>query len=253
MAKLLYSAIASLDGYVADADGSFDWAMPSEEVHAFVNDLERPVGTYLYGRRMYEVMTYWESPGDLAEQPSIVRDFAEIWQAAAKVVYSTTLETVSTARTRLERRFDPDAVREMKASAERDLSVGGPTLAAHAFRAGLVDECHLFVGPGDGHFHACQTIANPMTVARVMTRASPPNPPSLVCPTTSEPYANAASRPTTPFTQRSSASFKTIARRAMAHGTIQKIANWTWTPKLPRSMPSTVPDLTLSIEPGSTR
>jgi dihydrofolate reductase len=147
MAKLLYSAIASLDGYVADADGSFDWAMPSEEVHAFVNDLERPVGTYLYGRRMYEVMTYWESPGDLAEQPSIVRDFAEIWQAAAKVVYSTTLETVSTARTRLERRFDPDAVREMKASAERDLSVGGPTLAAHAFRAGLVDECHLFLTP----------------------------------------------------------------------------------------------------------
>jgi dihydrofolate reductase len=147
MAKLLYSAIASLDGYVADEDGSFDWAMPSEEVHAFVNDLERPVGTYLYGRRMYEVMTYWESPGDLAEQPSIVRDFAEIWQAADKIVYSTTLETVSTARTRLERRFDPDAVREMKASAERDLSVGGPTLAAHAFRARLVDECHLFLTP----------------------------------------------------------------------------------------------------------
>ena len=147
MAKLLYSAIASLDLYVNDAAGSFDWAMPSEEVHSFVNDLERPIGTYLYGRRMYEVMTYWESLEDLADQPPFVRDFAAIWRSADKVVYSSTLDAVSTARTRLERRFDPEAVLAMKAASDRDLSIGGPTLAAHAFGAGLVDECHLFLTP----------------------------------------------------------------------------------------------------------
>lgn len=147
MAKLIYSAIASLDGYVADEQGDFDWAAPDEEVHTFFNDLERPVGTYLYGRRMYEVMTYWETAHSLIDQPSFILDFAQLWQAADKVVYSTTLGTVSTARTRIERDFDPEAVRRMKAAAGRDLTVGGPDLAAQALRAGLVDECRLFVAP----------------------------------------------------------------------------------------------------------
>jgi dihydrofolate reductase len=146
MAKLISSAITSLDGYIADEDGNFDWAEPPEDAHAFVNDLERPVGTYLYGRRMYETMVYWETAHTVADHP-VEQDFAEIWQAAEKVVYSKTLETVSSARTRIERDFDPDAIRQMKASAERDISVGGPDLAAQAFGAGLVDECHLFVAP----------------------------------------------------------------------------------------------------------
>ena len=147
MPRLVYSAIASLDGYVADADGGFDWAAPDEQVHAFVNDLERPVGTYLYGRRMYEVMAYWATAPTDPGQPPHLRDYAEIWQAADKVVYSRTLAEASTARTLVERDFDPGAVRRMKASAGRDLSVGGPHLAAEAFRAGLVDECHLFLHP----------------------------------------------------------------------------------------------------------
>ena len=144
--KLIYSAITSLDGYVADQNGNFDWAAPDEEVHAFVNDLERAVGTYLYGRRMYDVMVAWETM-PLADQPSAVRDFAEIWRAADKVVYSTTLETASSARTRIERVFDPDVVRQMKAMAARDISVGGPGLAVEAIGAGLVDEYHLFLTP----------------------------------------------------------------------------------------------------------
>jgi len=147
MAKLIYSAITSLDGYVADEDGNFDWAAPDEEVHSFVNDLERPVGTYLYGRRMYEVMVYWETAHTLADQPLLIQDFAEIWQAADKIVYSKTLETVSSARTRVERDFDPEPVRQMKESAGRDISVGGPDLAAQAIKAGLVDEFHLFLTP----------------------------------------------------------------------------------------------------------
>jgi dihydrofolate reductase len=147
VAKLIYLAIASLDGYIEDEDGNFDWAVPDEEVHAFVNDLARPVGTYLYGRRMYETMVVWETDPTLAERSPLMRDFAETWQAADKVVYSRTLEAVSTARTRMERDFDPEAVRQMKASAGGDISVSGPDLAAHAFRAGLVDECHLFVAP----------------------------------------------------------------------------------------------------------
>jgi dihydrofolate reductase len=146
MAKLIYSAITSLDGYVADEDGSFDWAVPDEEVHTFINDLERPVGTYLYGRRLYEVMVAWETIG-LADQPPFMRDFAEIWRAADKIVYSKTLETVSGARTRIERDLDPEAVRQMKAPARRDISVGGPDLAAQAIKAGLVDEFHLFLAP----------------------------------------------------------------------------------------------------------
>ena len=147
MAKLIYSAITSLDGYVADEAGNFDWAEPDEEVHAFVNDLERPVGTYLLGRRMYETMVYWERPPDLAAQSPVVQDFARVWQGADKIVYSSTLETASTARTRIEREFDPEAIRRLKATAGRDLVVGGPGLAAHAFKAGLVDECHLFLAP----------------------------------------------------------------------------------------------------------
>ena len=147
MARLIYSAITSLDGYVADQDGNFDWAAPDEEVHSFVNDLERAVGTYLYGRRMYEVMVYWETAHTVADKPSVVQDFAEIWQAADKIVYSKTLETATSARTRIERDFEPESVRQLKARAERDITVGGPELAAEAIRAGLVDECHLFVTP----------------------------------------------------------------------------------------------------------
>jgi dihydrofolate reductase len=147
MAKLIYSAITSLDGYVADENGNFDWAAPDEEVHRFVNDLERPIGTYLYGRRIYETMVYWETAHTLPDQPPFIQDFAGIWQAADKIVYSKTLDTPSSARTRIERDFDPDAVRRMKASAERDISVGGPDFAAQAIKAGLVDEYHLFLTP----------------------------------------------------------------------------------------------------------
>ncbi len=147
MAKLIYSAITSLDGYVADEDGIFDWAAPDEELHRVVNDLERPIGTYLYGRRMYTVMVAWETMHAVADQPPVIQDFAQIWQAADKIVYSTTLERVASVRTRIERDFDPDAVRQMKATAGRDITVGGPNLAAQALKAGLVDECHLFVAP----------------------------------------------------------------------------------------------------------
>ncbi|HZI98267.1 MAG TPA: dihydrofolate reductase family protein [Actinomycetales bacterium] len=147
MGRLIYSMITSLDGYVADEDGHFDWAVPDDEVHAFLNDLERPVGTYLYGRRMYEVMVAWETTPTVADQPPGIQDFARIWQAADKIVYSTTLETVSSARTRIEREFDPAAVRQVKASVDHDLTVGGPGLAAQAISASLVDECHLFVVP----------------------------------------------------------------------------------------------------------
>lgn len=146
MAKLIYSALASLDGYIEDRDGRFDWAEPDEEVHKFVNDLEREAGTYLYGRRMYEVMSAWETL-ELDGQPEFLRDYAEIWRAADKVVYSRTLKEASTARTRIERNFDAETVGKMKASAERDLLIGGPGLAAHAIEAGLVDELHLFLAP----------------------------------------------------------------------------------------------------------
>jgi dihydrofolate reductase len=145
MAKLIYSAITSLDGYVADADGNFDWAVPDDEVHGFVNALERPIGTYLYGRRMYAVMSAWETVQ--AEPFSRTQEFADLWRSADKIVYSTSLPAVATARTSLERRFEPEAVRRLKAAAERDLSVGGPELAAQALRYGLVDECHLYLNP----------------------------------------------------------------------------------------------------------
>ncbi len=147
MAHLIYSAIASLDGYTEDRDGKFDWAAPDEEVHSFINNLERTTGTYLYGRRMYETMMVWEIDPNLAADSPITRDYAEIWQAANKIVYSRTLGTVSTRKTQLERNFDPEAVRQLKAAAGHDISIGGPELADHAFRAGLVDECQLFLTP----------------------------------------------------------------------------------------------------------
>jgi len=147
MAKLIYSAIASLDGYVEDEDGSFDWAEPDAEVHAFVNDLERPVGTYLYGRRMYETMVFWEGVSTGTDQPAETREFAEIWRAAEKIVYSRTLQTVSSARTRIERELDRDAVRLLKETSTADLTIGGAELAGQALAWELVDECHLFLGP----------------------------------------------------------------------------------------------------------
>ena len=147
MAKLIYSAITSLDGYVADENGNFDWSAPDEEVHAFVNDLERPIGTYLYGRRMYDVMKYWETAVTSGDVAPVMRDYAEIWQAADKIVFSKSLEEVSSARTRIERDFDPETVRQLKGSAARDLTVGGPELAGQAIKAGLVDEIHLFLTP----------------------------------------------------------------------------------------------------------
>jgi dihydrofolate reductase len=147
MAKLIYPTISSLDGYVADENGKFDWAEPDEEVHAFVNDVERPAGTHLYGRRLYEVLVAWETIGEDGDQPPVILDFAGIWRAADKIVYSRTLETVSSARTRIEREFDPEAVRELKARSERSLLIGGPELAGEAIRAELVDEYHLFLAP----------------------------------------------------------------------------------------------------------
>ena len=146
MAKLIYSTIASVDGYVADAAGAFQWAAPDEEVFAFVNELERPIGTYLFGRRMYETMVSWETAADLDEHP-VEREFARLWRAADKVVYSTSLASVASARTRIERGFDPGAVRSLKATADRDLTVGGPDLAGQALEAGLVDELQLFAVP----------------------------------------------------------------------------------------------------------
>ena len=147
MAKLIYSTLMSLDGYVADERGNFDWAVPSDEVHAFVNDLQRSIGTHLYGRRLYEVMSAWETMHTLPDQTPQTLDFAAIWQAADKIVYSRTLDTVSTARTRLERSFDHEAVRRMKSTADHDLLIGGPELAAHAFAAGLIDDLRLFLAP----------------------------------------------------------------------------------------------------------
>ena len=147
MAALIYSAITSLDGYVADADGAFDWAAPDVEVHAFVNDLERPVGTYLYGRRMYEVMAFWETGGSGVDEPRVIQDFAQVWRAADKIVYSRTLVTPSTAKTTIERTFDAEAVRRLKSTSGRDLTIGGPELAGAALAAGLVDDIHLLMVP----------------------------------------------------------------------------------------------------------
>jgi len=153
MAKLIYIANVSLDGYTEDAHGRLDWTDPSDEVFTFITDLVRPVGTYLYGRRMYETMAVWEADPTLAAQSELMADFANVWQAADKIVYSTTLHAVSTTNTRLERRFDPDVVHDVKTAAAGDLTIGGPALAAHALSAGLVDECQLLIHPvlvGDG-------------------------------------------------------------------------------------------------------
>jgi dihydrofolate reductase len=147
MAKLIYISNVSLDGYIEDEHGSFDWTAPDDEVFAFITDLVRSVGTHLYGRRLYDTMAVWETDPALAAQSELMGDFADVWQAAEKVVYSTTLDAVPTAKTKLERNFDPNSVRDMKASATSDLIVGGAELAAHAFKAGLVDECQLFIHP----------------------------------------------------------------------------------------------------------
>jgi dihydrofolate reductase len=147
MGKLIYSGIASLDGYVADRDGDFSWSEPDQEVHIFVNDLERDAGTYLLGRRMYEVMSVWETLGSTPGAPDYIQDYGRIWQGADKVVYSSSLATVTTARTRIERTFDAEAVRELKDSTDGNISIGGATLASAALQAGLVDECQLFVNP----------------------------------------------------------------------------------------------------------
>jgi dihydrofolate reductase len=144
VAKLIYTSLASLDGYIADANGNFEWAEPDDEVHAVVNDLDRRVGTYLLGRRMYEVLAVWDTIQD--ERP-VIADYAQIWRSSDKVVYSSTRESVSTARTRLERTFDPETVAALKTSSDRDLSIGGPMLAERAIAAGLVDEWHLFLFP----------------------------------------------------------------------------------------------------------
>jgi dihydrofolate reductase len=147
MAKLIYSAIASADGYVEDAAGRFDWAAPDDELHGFVNDLERPVGTYLYGRRMYETMLYWETAHTVPGQTAAVREYTGIWQAADKIVFSTALQSVPSARTRIERTFDPGLIRQLKSAAGHDLTVGGADLAGQAIKAGLVDELQLFLVP----------------------------------------------------------------------------------------------------------
>lgn len=147
MAKLIYVSNVSLDGYIEDEHGRFDWTAPDDELFAFITDLLRPVGTHLYGRRMYETMSVWETDPALAAQSELMADFANVWEAADKVVYSTTLDAVSTAKTRIERNFDPASVRDMKASAISDLTVAGAHLAAHALKAGLVDECHLLIRP----------------------------------------------------------------------------------------------------------
>jgi dihydrofolate reductase len=147
MARLIYSAITSLDGYVEDEQRVFDWAAPDDEVHGFVNDLERPIGTYLYGRRMYQTMTFWETSGSGPDSSVVSRDFAAIWRAAEKIVYSRTLQTVSSAKTRIERRFEPDGIRRLKEASETDIGIGGAELAGQAIAAGLVDELQLFLVP----------------------------------------------------------------------------------------------------------
>lgn len=147
MGKLIYIATVSLDGFTEDAEGNFDWSQPGDDQHAFINDLIRPIGTHLYGRRMYETMAVWETEPAFAAESEVMTDFAHVWQAAQKVVYSTTLEAPLTTKTRIERTFEPDSIRAMKDAADQDLAVGGPNLAAHAFKSGLIDECHLFIAP----------------------------------------------------------------------------------------------------------
>jgi len=153
MGTLIYTGITSLDGYINDARGNFDWAAPSDEVHAFVNDLERDVGTYLYGRRLYDTMTYWETPSPETDASPVMRDYQQIWSAARKIVYSSSLDAVASENTTIERVFDPEVVAEVVGRADTDVSIGGAHLAAHALRAGLVGELRMFLNPvivGDG-------------------------------------------------------------------------------------------------------
>ncbi len=147
MARLVYAVLVSLDGYVADEAGNFDWAAPGEDVHSYINQLERSVGIYLYGRRLYEVMAVWQDMPGIEQEPDVIGEYADIWQSADKIVYSETLSAVTTPKTRLERNFDPQSVRAMVTDQERDVSIGGPTLASHALRAGIVDDVHLFIVP----------------------------------------------------------------------------------------------------------
>jgi dihydrofolate reductase len=147
MAQLIYIANTSLDGYTEDRDGKFDWIAPGDEYYRFISNLVREAGTYLYGRRMYETMMVWETDPNLAAENPLRRDFAEIWQAANKIVYSRTLPAASTRKTQLEPDFDPEAIRQLKETVEQDILIGGAELAAHAFRSGLIDECHLFLIP----------------------------------------------------------------------------------------------------------
>jgi dihydrofolate reductase len=147
MARLMYITNVSVDGYIEDAHGGFDWTEPDDELFAFITDLVRSVGTFVYGRRLYESMAVWETDPTLAARSELMGDFARVWQAADKIVYSTTLREVSTGRTRIERDFDPETIQRLKESEAGDLTVGGAAFAAPAFKAGLVDECHLFVHP----------------------------------------------------------------------------------------------------------
>jgi dihydrofolate reductase len=147
MGKLIYSMITSLDGFVSDTAGNFGWSAPEQEVHEFINEQSRSIGTNLYGRRMYETMVYWETAHTAPEQPPFIVEYARIWQASDKIVYSTTLDEVASARTRIERTYDPDVVRKLKVESDLDIAVAGPQLAAQAVRAGLVDEYQLFIGP----------------------------------------------------------------------------------------------------------
>jgi dihydrofolate reductase len=147
MVRLNYLALMSLDGYIADEVGNFDWAAPDDDVHRFINDLIRPVGTFLYGRRMYEVMAVWETMGAGTDEPDAIVDFARIWRSSEKIVYSRTLDSISSSRTRIERDFNPEIVREMKSTAGHDMAIGGPDLATNAFKHQLVDECYLFIAP----------------------------------------------------------------------------------------------------------
>lgn len=147
MAKLLYATNVSLDGYIEDEQGNFDWGISDDETYAFWTDFQRPIGTYLYGRRIYETMVYWETANAGGDQPELKRDFAQIWQSAEKIVYSRTLEAASSAKTRIKREFDPDAIRRLKEASGADITINGPELAGQAMRAGLVDECHLLLNP----------------------------------------------------------------------------------------------------------
>ncbi|THG29275.1 dihydrofolate reductase family protein [Naasia lichenicola] len=146
MGRLIYASIVSLDGYVADAAGRFDWSEPDDEVHRFVNEIQRPIGTHLYGRRLYDVLVAWET-WDVTREPEVIRDYAEIWRGADKVVYSRTLQEPKSARTRIVEEFDVTAVVELKATSATDILIGGPEIAALALAAGIVDEIHLLVSP----------------------------------------------------------------------------------------------------------